>query len=334
MDFSFTDEQTMLGESLAGTAQRGGGTRAIMELGAGSALLSEEAGGFGGTGSDILMVFRTLGHEAVVTPLIDSVILGAGILAGAGKTELAEQASTGEITLAVAIDEPGQRYEGTIATQARDGKLTGEKTLVYGAEDASHLIVAASDGLYLVEAGADGLEMRAYDLMDGGRAAEITLSEVAATRIADMDVLARPKAAAILAICADALGVMEKAIELTTAYLGTRKQFGRPIGSFQALQHRMADLLTEVEHAKSSVWNLAGALDSGAAQRDRNVAATKSLVGRTACLVAEETIQLHGGIGMTEEYELAPLARRLIAAETRFGDSDYHLERFIALSAS
>ena len=168
--------------------------------------------------------------------------------------------------------------------------------------------------------------------MDGGRAAEVTLKDTPARRIGDASLLDRPLAAAILATCADALGVMEKAVELTTDYLKTRKQFGRPIGSFQALQHRMADLLTEVEQARSAVWNLAGHLD--APDRDRHVAATKSLVGRVALMVAEETVQLHGGIGMTEEYELAPLVRRLLAADARFGDSDHHLERFIALAAA
>ena len=142
----------------------------------------------------------------------------------------------------------------------------------------------------------------------------------------------RPVAAAILAVCADALGVMEAATELTTEYLKTRKQFGRPIGSFQAVQHRMADLVTEVEQVRSAVWNLAGHLDD--ADRDRHVAAAKSLVGKIARRVAEETVQLHGGIGMTEEYELAAMVRRLLAADARFGDSDHHLERFIALSAA
>ena len=108
-----------------------------------------------------------------------------------------------------------------------------------------------------------------------------------------------------------AAGALEAALDMAVDYANTRKQFGRPIGSFQAVQHRMADLLTEVEQARSAVWNLAGNLD--APDRDRHVAATKSLVGRVALYVAEETIQLHGGIGMTEEYELAPLARRLLA---------------------
>lgn len=332
MDFGFTDEQTMLGESLARTLERGADDAALFELGTGAALLPEEAGGFGGTGPDILMVFRTLGRAGAVTPLLDSVLLGAGVLAAAGDTELAEAAATGEARIAVALDEPGQRYDGTVATRAEAGRLTGEKSIVPGAEQATHLIVRATDGLHLVEAGAEGLTMRGYTLMAGGRAAEVTLKDTPARRLGDGALLDRPGAAAILAVCADALGVMEKAVELTTDYVKTRKQFGRPIGSFQAVQHRLADLLTEVEQARSAVWNLAGNLDG--ADRDRHVAATKSLVGRVARRVAEETIQLHGGIGMTEEYALAPLARRLLAADARFGDSDHHLERFIALAAA
>ena len=336
MDFGFTEEQTMLGESLARTLARtldpGADAAALFELGAGAALTAEDAGGFGGTGPDILMVFRTLGRAAAVTPLLDSVTLGGGILAAAGEFALAEAAASGAARVAVARDEPGQRYDGTVATLAQGGRLSGEKSVVPGAEDATHLIVLATDGLWLVEAGGEGMALRGYALMDGGRAAEVSLKDVPARRIGDASLLDRPLAAAILAVCADALGVMERAVELTTGYLKTRRQFGRPIGSFQAIQHRMADLLTEVEQARSAVWNLAGNLDGP--DRDRHVAATKSLVGRVARLVAEETIQLHGGIGMTEEYELAPLVRRLLAADARFGDSDHHLERFIGISAA
>ena len=332
MDFGFTEEQTMLGESLARSLARDADSAALFDLGTGAALMTEDAGGFGGTGADILMVFRTLGRAAAVTPMLDSVVLGAGILAAAGEAELAEAAAAGQARVAVALDEPGQRYDGTIATRAEGDRLTGEKSVVPGADTATHLIVRATDGLWLVEAGADGLALRSYGLMDGGRAAEVTLKDTPARRIGDASLLDRPLAAAILALCADALGVMETAVDLTSDFLKTRKQFGRPIGSFQAIQHRMADLLTEIEQARSAVWNLAGNLDTP--DRDRHIAATKSLVGRVALYVAEETIQLHGGIGMTEEYELAPLARRLLAADARFGDSDHHLERFIAVSAA
>lgn len=333
MDYGFTEEQAMLGDSLARTLDRGGDAAALFDLGAGAALLPEDQGGFGGTGTDLMVVFRALGRGMAVTPLIDSVVLGAAVLAAAGETDLAEAAATGSARIAMALGEPGQRYDhGTGTTRADADRVTGAKSLVAGAEDATHLIVSATGGLWLAEAGAPGLSMRGYPLMDGGRAAEVTLDSVPARRLGDAALLARPMAAAILATCADALGVMERAVDLTTEYLKTRRQFGRPIGSFQALQHRMADLVNEVEMARSAVWNLALALDGP--DRERHVAATKSLVGRVARRVAEETVQMHGGIGMTEEYALAPMVRRLLAADARFGDSDHHLERFMALSAA
>ncbi|MEO1959830.1 MAG: hypothetical protein ABGW82_02435, partial [Paracoccus sp. (in: a-proteobacteria)] len=185
MDFGFTDEQTMLGESLARTLERGGDAAALSELGAGLALMTEEAGGFGGSGPDILMVFRTLGRAAAVTPLLDSVVLGAGILSAAGEADLAEAAASGEARIAVALEEPGQRYDGKVSTRAEGERLSGEKSLVPGAEDATHLIVRATDGLWLVEAGAEGLGLRGYALMDGGRAAEVTLMDTPARRIGD-----------------------------------------------------------------------------------------------------------------------------------------------------
>ena len=125
---------------------------------------------------------------------------------------------------------------------------------------------------------------------------------------------------------------METATTLTRDYLMTRQQFGRPIGTFQALQHRMADLLIEMEQARSAVINAAGQL--GTAEEDLTISATKNLIGRVGRLVAEEAIQLHGGIAMTQEYELAHIAKRIVMGDHRFGDTDYHLERFIALSAA
>ena len=126
---------------------------------------------------------------------------------------------------------------------------------------------------------------------------------------------------------------METVKAMTLEYLRTRTQFGRPIGSFQALQHRMADVAIEIEQARSAVINLAGHLHAAPALRDLHVSAAKNLIGRIARLVAEESIQMHGGIAMTEDYALAPLARRLIAADHRYGDEDWHLEGFIRLSA-
>lgn len=322
MDFGFTEEQTMLGESLARTLERGGNAAALFDLGAGAALMTEEAGGFGGTGPDILMVFRTLGRGAAVTPLLDGVVLGAGILAAAGQADLAEAAANGEAHIAVALDEPGQRYDGTVTTRAESSALIGEKSVVHGAENATHLVVLATDGLWLVEAGAEGLAMRGYELMDGGRAAEVTLRNVPARRIGDASLLDRPMAAAILAVCADALGVMEKAVGLTTDYLKTRKQFGQPLASFQALQHRLAEMLVAKELALSMAYVAVAALtEPDAAQRRRMLASAKLETARAGRLVAQMAVQLHGGMGMTDELEVGDYFKRLTVADLLLGDS-------------
>ena len=141
-------------------------------------------------------------------------------------------------------------------------------------------------------------------------------------------------AAASVAQCAETLGAMETATALTKDYLMTRKQFGRPIGTFQALAHRMSDLLIEMEQARSAVINAAGHLEGDRKTREVNVSATKNLMGRAGRLVAEDSIQMHGGIAMTQEYELAHIAKRIVMADHRFGDVDHHLERFIAFSAA
>jgi alkylation response protein AidB-like acyl-CoA dehydrogenase len=145
--------------------------------------------------------------------------------------------------------------------------------------------------------------------------------------------IAERAAAASVALAAETLGAMEAATELTRGYLLTRQQFGRPIGTFQVLQHRMADLWIELEQARSATINVAGHLADEARMRDRHVAAARNLIGRAGRMVAEDTIQMHGGIAMTQEYELAHLAKRIVMADHRFGDTDYHLEQFIALSA-
>ena len=136
------------------------------------------------------------------------------------------------------------------------------------------------------------------------------------------------------ALSAEAFGAMTTATDLTREYLVTRQQFGRPIGTFQALQHRVADMLIELEQARSAVINAAGHLGAPARIRDLECAAARNLVGRVGRLVAEEAIQMHGGIAMTREYELAHIAKRIVMTDHRFGDTDYHLERFIDLSAA
>jgi alkylation response protein AidB-like acyl-CoA dehydrogenase len=200
----------------------------------------------------------------------------------------------------------------------------------------------AGISLFLVPADAEGITTRDYRKVDGGRAAEIRFDDVVLPSGAllgkeneGLALLEHALGYGILALCSEAVGAMEIARRDTLEYLRTRKQFGKPIGSFQALQHRMAVLLLEIEQARSAVINAAAAMsESDSVLRQRALSAAKFSIGRIGTLVAEECIQLHGGIGMTWELPLPHYAKRLVMIDHELGDEDHHLERFIALGRS
>jgi len=334
MDFNHTEERRMLADSLRRTLARGADWATLAELGVLGALFSEAEGGFGGAGFDIAVVFEELGRAGCTEPVLEAGLAG-GLLADVGRGDLVETIIAGDLKVTLGWQEPGLRYDlGPLSTRAENGRLTGRKSFVTNAEGADLILVTAlQDGsphLFALDPHAAGVTLHSTPALMGGSVSELSLDAAPAQPLGTA-ALDRRLAAATLAVCADALGVMESVKTMTLDYLRTRTQFGRAIGSFQALQHRMADVAIEIEMARSAVINLAGNLDSP--DRDRHVSATKSLVGRTARLVAEESIQMHGGIAMTEAYALAPLARRLIAADHRYGDEDWHLARFIRLTA-
>ncbi|MEM6374378.1 MAG: acyl-CoA dehydrogenase [Pseudomonadota bacterium] len=312
--------------------------RELADLGVLGALFTDAQGGFGGAGFDIAVVFEELGRAGVVEPVLDSALMGGRLLAAAGRMDLVEAVIAGGLHLAVAHGEPEGRYDlDHVQTTANGAVLTGRKAVVMNAEGADHLIVSARDGdaigLYLVGRDAPGLSIQGYPLLAGGRAGEVTLDQTPGEALGlTLAAYEAVQALALVAISAEALGAMETATALTKDYLMTRKQFGRPIGTFQALAHRMSDVLIELEQVRSAVINAAGYLD--APDCALHLSATKNLIGRAGRLVAEEAIQMHGGIAMTQEYELAHIAKRIVMADHRFGDTDYHLERFIALSAA
>ena len=325
------------------------------ELGVIGALFREDDGGFGGGGFDIAVVFEALGRGLVVEPLLGAVIVGDAISAAgsaAQKNLLAEIIGGGTIA-ALAHDEPGTHYElsrvQTRAERQGDGwLLDGAKAVVLQGERADLLLVSARTAggvgdeagisLFLVPAKTKGVEVRGAPAIDGGRVAEVVLSGVALGADALLGaegqghaVLERAIGRGVLALSAESLGAMEAAKTATLEYLRTRKQFGTLIGSFQALQHRMADLLLEIEQARSAVINAAAAVDStDRATRERALSAAKASIGRIGALVAEESIQMHGGIGMTWELPLAHYAKRLVMIDHQLGDEDHHLQRFIA----
>ncbi|ACD17132.1 acyl-CoA dehydrogenase family protein [Paraburkholderia phytofirmans] len=325
------------------------------ELGIIGALFDEADGGFGGGGFDIAVVFESLGRGLVVEPFLDTLIVGRAIARSGNE---AQKAVLGELIdgsriVALAHGEPDSHYElSRVSARAeRSGstwQLNGAKAVVQHGEHASLFLVSARTGgdddsdagitLFLVPRDAAGVSVRGYRKIDGGRAAEVTLDNVT---LSDDALLGTPDAGfatleyaigcGVFALCSEAVGAMDVAKDYTLEYLRTRKQFGVPIGSFQALQHRMADLLLEIEQARSAVINAAAALGAERKVRERAVSAAKYSIGRIGALVAEECIQLHGGIGMTWELPLAHYAKRLVMIDHQLGDEDHHLERFVAL---
>ena len=330
--------------------------RQFADLGVIGALFSEADGGFAGGGFDIAVVFEALGRGLVVEPFLGTVLAGSAIAhAGspAQKALLAEIIGGTRIA-AFAHGEPEAHHELTqVQTRARRAGeqwvLDGVKAVVQHGEQAGAFVVSARSAgalddeagvsLFLVPADTPGLSLRGYPTVDGGRAAELTLAGVTlgpdallGAEGAGSATIEHSVGKGVLALCAEAVGAMDVAKDATLDYLRTRKQFGVPIGSFQALQHRMADLLVEIEQARSAVINAAAALDDGdRVTRERALSAAKVSIGRIGTLVAEESIQLHGGIGMTWELPLAHYAKRLVMINHQLGDEDHHLERYIAL---
>lgn len=332
--------------------------RQFADLGVIGALFSEDDGGFAGGGFDIAVVFEALGRGLVVEPFLPTVLVGSAIahVGNPAQKALLAEIIGGTRIAGFAHGEPESQHALTqVNTRAKrvgaSWQLDGAKAVVQHAELADVFVVSArSSGavddeagisLFLVPAGTPGLTLRGYPNIDGGRAAELTLAGV--TLGADALLGAEGAGAAtiehsvgkgVLALCADAVGAMDVAKDATLEYLRTRKQFGVPIGSFQALQHRMADLLVEIEQARSAVINAAAALDAERVMRERALSAAKVTIGRAGTRVAEECIQLHGGIGMTWELPLPHYAKRLVMIDHQLGDEDFHLARFIALKGT
>lgn len=330
----------------------------LAELGAVAALFSEEVGGFGGAGFDLSVVFEAIGRGLIVEPFLQSAILAGGALASAGSPDQQQKLEaiiSGEKIAALAHFEPDDGADPAFvsATASRDGvgwKLNGHKSVVRNANEADFLIVSARskgapgdpDGisLFIVSPDAPGLTLHDYQTIDGGRAAEVSLKDVVVDEQALVgvegrgagilgDVLGR----GVLCLCAEALGLMDVIKDLTIEYIQTRKQFGVPIGKFQALQHRMAEMLLEIEQARSAVINAAFHVDTPGVDRERALSAAKVTSGQVGTLVVEESIQLHGGMGMTWENSLGHFAKRLMMIGHELGDEEYHLSRYIRLGA-
>ncbi|MWB77001.1 acyl-CoA dehydrogenase [Pseudooceanicola sp. 216_PA32_1] len=306
----------------------------LAELGAIFALAPEDKGGFGGTGFDISVVFESLGRVICPEPVLGA-LMATRILSHTDANQ--EALLSGSMRAAVGLGEIEAPYDlssiATEATKSGDGyTLTGRKSAVYGGQAAHHLLIAAKlDGkLAVFRVDAADADVTGYAMIDGGGAAEVIMENTPAVLVLEdaADAVQDAVNAGILALCSEAVGAMEVLHAMTVDYLKQRKQFGRPIGTFQALQHRAVDMLTEIEQSRSIVIKAASELDGPDATK--YCAMAKNLIGRAGRLVAEEAIQMHGGIAMTWEYPGSHYAKRIIMIDAQLGDTDYHLSRVMA----
>ncbi|MDA1075066.1 MAG: acyl-CoA dehydrogenase family protein [Proteobacteria bacterium] len=373
MDFSFSDEQTLLQESIARFVANEYAFEArqriikgpqgydtanwatFAELGWLALTFSEEEGGFGWGSVATMILAEQFGKGLIVEPFVATVILAGGVLRHAGSKAQKEAILPGIVDGsrlgALAYVEPQGRFNladlvTTGTAKGEDYLLNGHKAVVLNGPSADFLVVSARTGgaqrdtegvsLFLVEAKASGITRRDYPTVDGLRASEIMFENTPGQLIGEagggLAVLQQVIDEATLAIGAEAVGCMEVLYKATVEYCKTREQFGQPIGKFQVLQHRMVDMFMEYEQAKSLMFMAAMRLDEGyGPQAQKAVSAFKVQVGKSGRFVGQQAIQLHGGMGMTEELNVGHYFKRLTVIDTMFGNVDYHLKRFGAL---
>ncbi len=330
----------------------------LSELGIFMAPFSEEDGGLGGGAIDSMLVMEEFGKGIVIDPFVPSIVCGGGFLKHAGtaaqKEEHLAKIISGESIFAFAHAEPKGRYNlADLTTTARkEGGgfvLNGHKAVVIGAPWASHLIVTARtsgeqrsrDGVtvFIVEKDADGVSTRDYPTVDGRRASEVYFENVKVSAdavIGDVDgglsLVEKVVDEATVAVCAEAVGAMGVAHQMTVEYSRQRKQFGTPIGKFQVLQHRMVDMFMEHEQALSMTYMATMKLGESDTERQKAVSAAKVKIGQAGRFVGQAAIQIHGGMGMTDELAVGHYFKRLTIIDSEFGNVDHHLKRYTSRS--
>lgn len=372
MDFSLSEEQVLLRDSVEkyvadhcdvarhrALVEQGAGFDAKLweqfaELGWLSVPFAAQHGGFDGGAVDVMVVAQALGQALVREPYMVTVVLCGGVLTAAGSEAQQSQEipsiidGTRQWALAFAEDNSTYDLADVAVTAAHSSEgytLQGAKLGVLNAESADKLIVSANTGdglgLFIVEPTAAGVSVEPYTTVDGGRAADITFNDVSLSNEALLgqaggaeDYLRAAIDRAIVAMGADALGAMKCLLDETVQYTKTREQFGQPIGKFQALQHDMADMYLKVEETQSLLLNAAIALDENSAQASLACAALKAKFSEAGMFVAKQAIQLHGGIGMTDELIVGHHYKHLLLLSKLFGDADYYVERYASLDAA
>jgi len=375
MDFSFTEEQSMLRDTVASyladhysfdqrraiLAREPGWSPQVWkdfaeELGILGAPFSEELGGLGGGPVENMIVMQELGRALVVEPYLGTVVIGGGFLKHSGHPgaeALIGQIIAGEAIFAFAWAEPQARYNlaDLKTTAAKDGSgwvLNGAKAVVIGAPYATHLIVTARTGggqrdaegvsVFIVETGASGVSTRDYPTVDGFRASEVAFENVKLGAEAlvgpeghAMPLIEKVVDEAVAATCAEACGVLARLHEGTLEYTRQRKQFGQPISAFQVLQHRMVDMFIQVEQSISMTY-MATIKLADDRERSKACAAAKVQIGKACRFVGQNAIQLHGGMGMTDEMAIGHYYKRATMIESAFGSTDHFLARYEFLS--
>ncbi|HSZ53016.1 MAG TPA: acyl-CoA dehydrogenase family protein [Caulobacteraceae bacterium] len=376
MDFSFTEEQGLLRDSVAAyladhydfekrraAVKSADGWRPEVwkafahDLGILGASFAEDVGGLGGGPVETMVVMEEFGRAIVVEPYISTVVIGGGLLRRSrtdAARELIGGIIGGDVVMAFAWAEPQARYSlSDLKTTARqDGGgwvLNGQKAVVVGAPWATHLVVTARTGggqrdaqgvsVFVVPKSAAGVVTRDYPTVDGRRASEISFENV---RLGPEALVGEAGSAlplveqvvdeAIAATCAEACGVLRKLHEGTLEYTKQRKQFGQPIAAFQVLQHRMVDMFIQVEQSVSMTYMAHIRLSEGAQERAKSISAAKVQIGRACKFVGQNAIQLHGGMGMTDEMAIGHYFKRATLIEGEFGSTDHHLRRYERLS--
>ena len=359
MNFELNDEQRMLSDSLTRFLSdkydfekrrkymdmEAGFDPAIWtgfaELGIFALPFTEEEGGLGGTSVETMIVGQAMGNALSNEPWAEAMAIAPSLLqAGSAsqRASVAEGIISGETIPTWAHLEPGMidRGEDITTTATADGALSGTKTVVSFGAEANLIFVTAKGpdgiGLYMVKGGATGMEARAYKTQDGKRAAELTFDGTPAEQLTGgvpaAEAIALAEARGLSAVMAEALGCMEQAIDQTVEYIKGREQFGRPIGSFQALQHIAAGAVVEKEQVKSMAMYASVMCDDPDAEtRDLALSAAKVKMCDASREVGQMSIQLHGGVGMTMEYAIGHYFKRLTMLEIAFGDRDFHMDR-------
>jgi alkylation response protein AidB-like acyl-CoA dehydrogenase len=370
MDFNLSKEQELLRDGLSkflstrydleksrAAAKTGAGWQPDIwrgfanELGILGAALPEEVGGIGGGPVEIMVIAEALGHALVVEPYVDTVVVAGGLLRRAGGAvagALLEKIVEGNAVVSLAAAEPssGEHWQDPSTTAERGGDgwvLSGSKIVAMSAPLATHLLVTARTdsglSLFLVDLDGASLQMHAYRTVDDRRAADIVFDGLRLPGDALLGeegqawpsiATARDEGAA--AVCSEAVGCMRKVLADTVEYAKQRHQFGQPIGSFQVLQHRMVDMYMEVEQSVAAVYLAVLNLEAESAVRARAVSAAKATVGRAARFVGQQSVQLHGGMGMTEELAIGHYFKRLTAVQYEFGSTDFHVTRYAELT--